>query len=166
MGLVRQLSAEMVGPWVIDFALFSLPLLLLARPLLGVDPGPASAAHGVLFLVSLGASMLVGLAMEQIFGGLVVALEQPVWLIDYIRGAIATLLSGSLLPLVYYPWGIGDLFAWLPFAAMAWAPLAMYTGAGNPLSLLASQLLWAAILWPTATWFWRANREKLVSYGG
>ena len=34
--------------------------------------------------------------------------------------ATATLLSGSLLPLAFYPWGIGDVFGWLPFAAMAW----------------------------------------------
>ena len=49
-----------------------------------------------------------------------------------VRAAIATLLSGALLPLAFYPWGLGEVFAWLPFAAMAWAPLAIYTGAGNP----------------------------------
>src|SRR5437868_8879601 len=41
MGLVTQLGAEMLGRWMIDFALFSLPLLV-AAPLLGVDPRPAS----------------------------------------------------------------------------------------------------------------------------
>src|SRR5918911_3868068 len=45
MGLVRQLSAEMLGRWVVHFALFSAPLLALA-PLLGVDPRPASASAG------------------------------------------------------------------------------------------------------------------------
>jgi len=52
------------------------------------------------------------------------------------------------------------------FAAMAWAPLAVFVGAGNPLLLLTSQLTWAAVLWPLGTWLWRTNREKLVSYGG
>ncbi len=165
MGLVRQLSAEMFGRWSVDFLLLSLPLFLVA-PLLGVDPRPASPTAGGLFVVSLGLAILVGLAMEVFFGALVVALEQTVWLIDYMRTAIATLLSGSLLPLAYYPWGIGDVFAWLPFAAMAWAPLAIYTGTGNPLALLASQLLWAAVLWPVSMWLWAANREKLSSYGG
>ena len=54
----------------------------------------------------------------------------------------------------------------LPFAAMAWAPLAIYTAAGNPLALLASQVIWGAVLWPLGMWLWQANREKLVSYGG
>jgi viologen exporter family transport system permease protein len=165
MGLIRQLASEMAGQWCIDLVLFSLPLFVIA-PLLGVDPRPASATSGVLFALSLTLSVLVGLALEQFFGAMVVALEQPVWLVDYVRIAIATVLSGQLLPLAYYPAGIGDLFAWLPFAATAWAPLAIYTGAGNPPMLLASQLFWALTLWPLANYIWRANREKLASHGG
>src|SRR5215471_6983547 len=162
LGLVRQLSAEMVGPWVIDFVLFSIPLLAVA-PLLGVDPRPATPALGALFVVSLLLAILVGLAIELLTGAVVVSLEQPVWLIEWIRTAITTLMSGALLPLAYYPWGLGEVFAWLPFAAMAWAPLAIYTAAGNPLALLASQIVWVVILWPLGMWLWRTNREKLVS---
>jgi ABC-2 type transport system permease protein len=79
---------------------------------------------------------------------------------------VATLLSGSLLPLAYYPWGIGELFAWLPFASLAWAPLAIFTAAGDPLLLLARQAGWSLLLWPLVGWYWRSNREKLVAYGG
>jgi len=166
MGLVRQLAAEMVGTWAIDFALFSVPLFAIAPLWLGVDPRPATPLAGVLFVPSLLLAILVGLALEQFFGALIVALEQPVWLIEWIRAATATVLAGDLLPLAYYPWGVGDVFAWLPFAATAWAPLAIYTAAGSPVQLLASQLLWVVVLWPVATWLWRANRENLVGYGG
>ena len=165
MGLIRQLAAEMIGTWAMDFVLFSIPLFVIA-PLLGVDPRPISPMAGALFGLSLAAAVLVGLAMELVFGALVVALEQPVWLIEYIRAAVATLFSGALLPLAYYPWGLGDVFAWLPFAAMAWAPLAIYTGIGDPVSLLLRQIVWAVILWQLGMWLWRTNREKLVAYGG
>jgi ABC-2 type transport system permease protein len=165
MGLIRQLSAEMCGRWLIDLVLFSMPLVVLA-PVIGVDPRPATPTAGVLFVISLTLAVLVGLAVEVVFGALIVGLEQPVWLIEYVRAAIATLLSGSLLPLAYYPWGLGDVFAWLPFAAMAWAPLAIYTAAGNPVALLASQLLWLVVLWPLGNGLWAWNREKLASYGG
>ena len=165
MGMVRQFSAEMLGRWVLDLALFSVPLFLLA-PLLGVDPRPASPIAGLLFAVSLTLGVLVGLAVEVFVGALVVILEQPVWLVEYMRRAVATLLSGSLLPLALYPWGVGDLFAWLPFAAMAWAPLAIYTGAANALVLLASQVFWAIVLWPLSMSLWQRNRENMVSYGG
>ena len=99
-------------------------------------------------------------------GGLVVASEQGVWVISRVRDAITTLLSGSLLPLALLPWGIGNVFAWLPFASMASAPLKIYTGTGDPLWLLPVQAGWSIVLWPAALWLWRANREKLVAYGG
>jgi ABC-type uncharacterized transport system permease subunit len=64
------------------------------------------------------------------------------------------------------PWGLGTVFEYLPFAAMASAPLRIYTATGYPARLLAIQTGWALILWPIAIWMWRANREKLASYGG
>jgi viologen exporter family transport system permease protein len=165
MGLIRQLAAEMAGQWAVDLVLFSIPLFAVA-PLLGVDPRPADPQAALLFIPSLALSIVVGLGMEQFFGAAGVGLEQPVWLVDYVRSAIAMLLSGQLLPLAFYPAGIGEAFQWLPFAATAWAPLAIYTSAGNPLTLLGSQVLWAIVLWPIANWIWRANREKLASHGG
>jgi ABC-2 type transport system permease protein len=165
MGLVRQFMAETSGLWIVHFMLFSIPVLLLS-PLLGVDPRPASPASGVLFVVSLSLAIVVGLAIEVLFAAITVATEQPVWLVDNMRVAVATLLSGSLLPLAYYPWGLGELFAKLPFAAMAWAPLAIYTGATDPLPAIVLQAFWAVVLWPVARHVWNINREKVVGYGG
>ena len=166
VGLVRQFAAEMSGRWVVHLALFSIPLLLIGPILFGVNPQPASPVAGVLFVFSLGLGILIGLALEVVFATLALALGVSVWMVEYMRTALATLLSGALLPLALYPWGIGDVFAWLPFAGMAWAPLAVYTGVGDPLVVLARQLLWVAKLWPLANRFWQANREKVVGYGG
>jgi ABC-2 type transport system permease protein len=165
MGLIRQLAAEMSGRWAVHLLFFSIPLLALA-PLLGVDPRPASITAGLVFIPSLALAILVGIAIDVWFGALTVALEQPSWLLENVRTAAAALLSGSLLPLAFYPWGLGELFAYLPFAAMAWSPLAIYTGSGEWPRLLLTQLFWAAVLWATGDWLWRANRERLVSYGG
>jgi ABC-2 type transport system permease protein len=165
MGLVRQFSAEMVGRWSVHFALFSVPLLLVA-PLLGVDPRPASPLAGALFVASVGLAIGVGIGLDLLFATLTIAFGQNPWIADYLRAALATLLSGALLPLAYYPWGLGEVFAWLPFAAMAWAPLAIYTGTGDPLPRLLSQVVWIAVLWPLVDHIWRANRENVVSYGG
>jgi ABC-2 type transport system permease protein len=165
LAIVPQFAAEMAGRWATNFVLFSCPVLLLAG-LLGVDPRPASPLAGLLFVLSLALGTSLGLALEFLVGGLTVALEQPVWIVERVRVGIATLLSGSLLPLAYYPWGLGDAFAWLPFASLAWAPLAIFTASGDPWLLLGRQVAWSVILWPLVSWFWRANREKLVAYGG
>jgi ABC-type uncharacterized transport system permease subunit len=163
--LVGGFAAEMLGKWAIDFVTFSLPLLLLS-PLLGVDPRPVSPLAGGLFVVSLVLSSSIGLALEFLFGALTVALEQSVWAIRQIRGSVETVLSGVVVPLALLPWGLGAVFAWLPYASMASAPLRIYTGTGDPLPLLLVQLGWSIILWPVAGWFWQANRERVVGYGG
>jgi ABC-2 type transport system permease protein len=165
IGMVGLYVAEALGKWAFAFVTFSVPLLL-AAPLLGVDPRPASMVQGVLFLVSLGLGVTVGVALDFLFGALLVVLRENIWAIHSLRRAVGLLLSGALLPLQLYPWGIGDLFAWLPFAAMASAPLRIYTGTGDPLPLLLSQLAWAVVLWPLAQRLWGASREQMVAAGG
>jgi ABC-2 type transport system permease protein len=165
LAIVGHYAADACGRWLVGLCLFSLPLLL-AAPMLGVQALPASLAAGALFVVSLILAVSVGLALEFLFLALTVALEQPVWIVARMRRAITTVLSGALLPLALLPWGLGNVFGWLPFAAMAAAPLQIYTGTGEPLRLLLLQMGWSVVLWPAAGWLWRTNREKLVGYGG
>jgi ABC-2 type transport system permease protein len=164
-GLVAHYVSDMCGRWIVGFILFSVPLLLVA-PLLGVNPLPASPVAAALFAVSVALAVSVGVALDFVFAALTVALEQPVWLVMRLRIAIGAILSGSLLPLALLPWGLGNVFAWLPFASMASAPLQIYVGTGAPLPLLAIQLGWSLVLWPLAFWLGRAYRERMVGYGG
>ena len=163
--LVGGFAAETAGKWTIDFVVFSLPLLAMS-PLFGVDPRPASALDGVLFVVSLGLAISVGFAVELLFVALLVMLEMNVWAMRQVRGAVESILAGSVVPLALLPWGLGAVFAWTPYAAMASAPLRIYTGTGDPLPLLLGQLAWSIVLWPLGGWLWRAHRERLVGYGG
>jgi ABC-2 type transport system permease protein len=165
MGIVGQFVSEMVGRWTFGLAFFAVPLLLCA-PLFGVDPRPADPLHGALFVASLALGVSVGLALDFIFGALTVMLDMGPWVIERLRHAVGTLLSGALLPLALLPWGLGAVFQWLPFAALASAPLRIYTGTGDPLPLMGSQVLWTAALWPLAQLLWSVNRERLSTYGG
>ncbi len=165
LGLVAQFGGQMFGRWWLGLALFSAPLWL-AAPLLGVDPRPASVMAGVLFAVSLVLAVAVGVAIEFIFAALLVHMEGSAYVVARVQVAISLLLSGALIPLKLLPWGLGDVLQWLPFAAIASAPLQIFTGTGDPLLLIALQLFWAITLWALSEWFWRASRERLVSYGG
>jgi ABC-type uncharacterized transport system permease subunit len=162
---LESFAADMCGRWVFGLLLFTTPLLLCA-PLLGVDPRPVHLLPGLLFVPSVVLAICVGLALEFIFAALTLALEQGIWVVAQIRVALSTVLSGSLLPLALLPWGLGNVFAWLPFASMASAPLRIYTGTGDPARLLLVQAAWVAVLWPLARWTWKINRQKLVGYGG
>ena len=131
-----------------------------------MQPLPASATAGGLFIISLLLGISVGLAIEFIFGALLVLLQLPLWSIAQIRTALTTLLSGALLPLALLPPAVGALFSWLPFASMASAPLQIYIGAGDALALITIQICWSLALWPLAHWLWKIGRERMVSYGG
>jgi ABC-type uncharacterized transport system permease subunit len=178
--LVAQFLADLLGDWSFSLLTFTLPLLL-AAPLLGVDPRPASLVAMPLFAVSLALGVCIAIALDFFFAALMVRVNWHVWDLQRIRMAVETLLSGAVLPLALLPWGLGDIFQWLPFASVASAPLRIYTGTASTASaaaglslvwtdetlrLLALQCVWAAVLWPLASWFWNANRERVVSYGG
>lgn len=165
LGLFSQFTAETIGRWLFELSFFSLPLLILA-PLLGVDPRPASLIAFALFLISLGLGISVGLAIDFIFGAILVIFALPLWAVRQLRSAITTLLSGALIPLALLPEAVGKVFEWLPFASMASAPLQLFVGAGNTVQLLVVQVIWSAILWPLAHWLWFISRERMLSYGG
>jgi ABC-2 type transport system permease protein len=165
MGIVGQFASEAFGKWGFGLVIFSLPLLLVS-PLLGVNPAPASLTAFGLFVLSLALAVTVGLAIDFSFGALAINLGQSVYSIERVRVGLTALLSGAVLPLGLYPWGLGDLFGLLPFASVASAPLRIYTGTGDAVPLLAVQAFWAIALWPLAGWLWRVNRQKLAAFGG
>lgn len=165
VALFGEFAAEACGRWAFNLGAFSLPLLLCA-PLLGVNPRPAGAGAAGTFVLSLALSISVGLATDYVLAAVMVILQLHRWAIEGVRRTLTVLLTGALLPLALWPWGLGCVFAWLPFASMAWAPLAIYTGMGDAWHLLAVQAGWSAVLWPLAHGLWRWHRERLVSYGG
>jgi ABC-type uncharacterized transport system permease subunit len=165
MPLATQYTAEMAGDWALPALLVSAPLLLLA-PLLGVDPRPASAAHLVLFLVSLALAIAIGVAIDMAATVLIVRIDIGPWVLNAARAVLQAICSGAWVPLALLPFHLGALFDWLPFAATASAPLRIYTGTGAPLPLLALQVVWAVVLVVAARAAWNASREKVALYGG
>jgi ABC-2 type transport system permease protein len=165
MSLFHQFSAEMLGRAAMGGLFFSIPLLLGAA-LVGVDPRPANLTAGLLAGISLAAAVGVGLALEYLFAGLGIAAKIHPYTISNVRTAVSAVVSGAVIPLAILPWNLGSGLAWLPFASQASAPLRIYTATGRALPLIALQCLWIVLLWPLASWIWRANRERMVSFGG
>jgi len=160
-----QYAAEMAGEWLLPLLLVSAPLLLVA-PLLGVSPLPASPARLGLFLVSLGLAVAIGVAIDVGCAVLIVRIDLGPWVLNAARNVIQAIGSGAWVPLALLPFHLGAAFAWLPFASMASAPLRIYTGTGEPLSLLALQVGWLVALAIAARAAWNASRERVALYGG
>jgi ABC-2 type transport system permease protein len=96
------------------------------------------------------------------------------WLLD-IRGVnqavmgSAIFLSGFLIPVSFFPSGFGRICEWLPFVGQSYVPVAIYLGkyvGGQMVSMLARQIIWAAILILLSRAFMCLAVRKAIIQGG
>ena len=148
--LFRAIPPFLVGALVFDVTAPGDPLRWLAF----------AAAVVLAVLVSFGVRFLVNLA--------------SFWLLDW-RGpltltmAVTNLLSGMIVPLVFFPGALGDVARALPFASMLQAPIDVWVGeelGGSTALVLALQLGWAVALLALGRAVLTAGTRKLVIQGG
>jgi ABC-2 type transport system permease protein len=163
MGVVSQFVSEMLGS-VFPVTALSIAALAAVAPLLGVSLAPSSPP--LLCALSLLLAMTVGVAVDFLFALLTVRLGNSIWFVTIIRTASTSVISGALIPLNLMPWHIGDVLQALPFAAMAFGPLRIYTEPNGAVPLLVSQAGWAVVLWVGLVVWARRSRDKVVGLGG
>jgi ABC-2 type transport system permease protein len=159
--VLGQLMAQTVGGWVPMLLMYSMPVLFLA-PLLGVRLIPASPV----FFLSLLLCISLGFAIDFLFACLSIRLRNINWFIDRIRAAIIVVLSGTIIPIRFLPFGLSTIMRFQPFAALGGSPLSIFVGAGDVGETLLLQIAWNIILWPVAILAFKKSQERMVSYGG
>jgi ABC-2 type transport system permease protein len=83
--------------------------------------------------------------------------------------AVVGLLSGTMIPIAFFPGWLATTAAWLPFAGMASTPGLIYVGRVDGLEalrLVALQACWAVLLWLLARWAFRSALRRLTVHGG
>jgi ABC-2 type transport system permease protein len=93
------------------------------------------------------------------------------WLLDArgvlaVWGTVGGLLCGLILPLPWLPAWAQAVLAWTPFPALFQTPIDVFTERGDPLVLLAHQLIWAAVLFGLGRMALAAGMRRLVVQGG
>jgi ABC-2 type transport system permease protein len=147
-------------------ALLIVPALLLALLLVRIDvPSPAVlAAFGASFALGYCVNFLLNFLMNAIaFWTLeTFAIQMAVrWLSD--------LLSGQIVPLIFFPGVWQQIMLGLPFAAIYSTPLLIYVGTITPQqygAVFALQLFWLAAFAALAAVVWRAAQTRVVVQGG
>lgn len=91
------------------------------------------------------------------------------WGITQIMGAIMQLLSGMLIPIIFFPSFAQTLFKFLPFSSMIYTPTMIYLGkiSGKELvNALLLQFIWIIILSFLSKIIWNKLIKQLVILGG
>ena len=155
------------GQIVVNMAQKGLPLLLFAW-LFVAKPVPASLAGAALFLCSAVMSFLVQWLIAAIFGML------NFWLIDIgniggVKNYIVAFLSGSVVPLWFFPVWVQKAMAFLPFVYIYQTPIGFYIGKIAPSEaplILSIQLGWVLVFFGLFLLMKRKAMGYLVVQGG
>lgn len=140
--------AEDIGDMVIAFFQIAVPLLILGTVMFGF-PAPESAGHFAFFLISFGIGYLINWMLAALLGmcAFKVISMGP---IRNVKGFIMKLLSGSVIPLWFFPDGFRRLLELLPFVNIYQLPLGIYIGRytfEEMLQYTGLQLFWCIALW-------------------
>ncbi len=130
--------------------------------------GPASAAHFTLFLLSLGASILLTGALNFIVGTFAIRMKSILGLLRA-KYFVSELLSGLLVPMTMFPAEAQKVLSYLPFQHVAYTPLRIYLGKLNGIEIyetLAVQYFWVGVLTLFGAWFWDVMVRKVTIHGG
>ena len=163
MGLSSQFLSEWLGRTFPGLILGAVSVAFAASAL-GVSLLPASPVH--LIVLSFVLAIVVGLQIDFAFALITVNLNNGIWFVSSIRTACTGILSGALIPLTVFPWGVGEVLTLLPFASMAFGPLSIYTGTSSVLQVLIIQTAWALFGWFALKACLKKVRDKVVSSGG
>jgi len=89
--------------------------------------------------------------------------------LHYVRTAVLSLLSGSLVPLWFYPEIFIKIIDFLPFKGIVYIPIAMFLGIiphTEAVKHLVLQLIWCLVLTLITYIIWHFGTKKIVINGG
>ena len=144
-----------------------IPILLIGSIMIKV-PVMADIRDLPMFVISVVESFLINWLIAALFGMMAFTTINNNALIQ-VKKHLIRLLSGSIIPIWFFPAGVAKVLSSLPFIYIYQLPLSIYIGRGTRaehLSQMCIQFLWLVIL--SALFFFVHNRvaRKVMVQGG
>lgn len=180
---IRQgnIAVDLLRPYNIIFAFFAqdmgdvlvsifnkaLPLLILGMIFFGVN-APFSLPAFVLFLIS----AIFGLLILWLISALIGMFS--FWTMELgnmgvVKDTMVSILSGSLIPLWFFPDNVQRILTFLPFQYTYQTPMGLYIGKislVNGLWEIGIQLVWIIILAVFTAIVWKKAKNNILIQGG
>lgn len=144
-----------------------IPMFVVAGLFLGLQP-PASMASAAAWLLATGGALLLSCAITNL---LAISLLWTVAGDGIVRllSPLATLLSGSIVPLPFFPEWSQPILTFLPFRGLMDTPFRLYTGHLPPeqvFGVVGHQLAWTAALVLLGRWLLSLGTRRMIVQGG
>ena len=144
-----------------------LPLFLFAALFFGV-PWPSSGISLLLFipccLISYGILWLLSALV-----GLIAFWVMEIGNMGMVKDSIVRVLSGSIVPLWFFPESVQTVSKFLPFQYTYQTPLGIYIGnigTREALAAMGIQFIWIAVLFMLLAAGWKRTKTKTLIQGG
>ena len=169
-----KFAATSFGNLLTMTLLFGLPFYtaaLVSLRSLGFLPDlafPAFFAHLGLFLLAGLCASLLNDAIAYIFGVLCFYTTSA-WGLNSLKTTVISFLSGTLLPLAFFPAGLREIMSWMPFAGMSQNPvliLMMKYDLAQSLRCVALSAAWIVALELLAKLLFSRAVRKVTVQGG
>ncbi len=173
------IATDLMKPIVVPFYFFSdgvgqtalhallvIPSVLFALLLVHIDLPPAPV-FGV-FLLTFFLGYLVNFFVNFLMNA-VAFWTLETFAVQLIVRWVSDLLSGQLIPLMFFPGILGRIVYALPFAAIYSTPLLIYVQVIHPQDYgryISAQLLWLALFSFLSYFVWNAAARRVVVQGG
>ncbi|MBV9407919.1 MAG: ABC-2 family transporter protein [Candidatus Eremiobacteraeota bacterium] len=147
-------------------AVLIVPALLVSLLIVHIDVPPPHvlAAFAVSFLLGYLVNFLLNFLMNC-----VAFWTLETFAIQLMVRWVSDLLSGQIVPLIFFPGVLQKIVLALPFAAIYSTPLLIYLGTIPPsgyLAAMATQLAWGLAFAILSAIVWRAAQRRVVVQGG
>jgi ABC-2 type transport system permease protein len=147
-------------------AVMIVPALVLSLLLVHIDvpPAPVLAAFALSFLLGYLVNFFLNFLMNC-----VAFWTLETFAVQLMVRWVSDLLSGQIVPLIFFPGVLQKVVLALPFAAIYSTPLLIYLGRIPPSGYLAAfgtQLFWCVAFAGLSAVVWRAAQRRVVVQGG
>jgi ABC-2 type transport system permease protein len=165
--LLGAFFAEDIGEIIISVFNRALPLLLLGWLFFGLD-APVGGLPFLLFLSSAVLGLLILWFLSALIGMF------SFWTMELgnmgvVKDTIVSILSGSMIPIWFFPEGVQKVLAYLPFQYTYQTPLGLYIGkitVAEGFRQMLIQLVWIVILGSLTILAWNHAKRNVMIQGG
>lgn len=165
--LQGKFFAESVGISSNQLITYNIAFIVITAFLFKIEP-PASVMEFNIFIISLllGFIIMTGIGFIT---GVICFWTKDAWGVFFIKTAMVTFFSGSIIPLHFLPKWLENIAMTLPFQGIIYSPISIYLGTMSVhkvIILLLNQIFWAIGLILLGRMMWHWGIRRVVIQGG